>query len=115
MSVASFGYTNHFLTDALSSATNMAGFPVTNLAGQRQLPPYRTNTGFLSLRFDLDSAAHTSWDCVGLFGTNFTSAATYTITVSTTQGGTDIYGPVGASCNVFAGYKQTIILNPPAA
>src|SRR5258708_4125001 len=93
MSNAVLGPTNYFTTAGatITDTGHATGFGAANLAGPIALPGWQSdNTLTRSVRIDMGSAVE--WDAIGFFRTNFTSLATFRLTLSNVSlGGTDIY------------------------
>jgi hypothetical protein len=113
MTNAAFGYINQLGWPGASITDNghATGFDPSNLLGPTQYPGWQSphiGAGIVSL----DAAHPVRFDCVALFGTNLTSAATIRIQVGSTAGANDIYDSGTISAGVVAGYGQTVNVLP---
>lgn len=118
MTNCKFGFNNYLVTlgvggtpGTVSDNGSLGGLTSSNLAGPTQYPPWdSSHPGACILQYDAGSAV--PWDCVGLFGLNWTTAATIRIEIGTTAGGNDIYDSGTISAGIVPGYKQSVNILP---
>lgn len=112
MANGGLSWVNSVLGATVTATSEVSTLPLSNLQDDHVAIAYRSaDASDLTIDFDLGSAVTIA--LVGLFGCNFTSAATWRIEISiVSAGGTDAYDSGVVAANVASGYGQTVKVLP---
>lgn len=113
MANGAIGYINRVMTATLVASSQQASLPATNLQSPHMAIKWRsaTHTG---VTLDVDAGSSVPWRAIGLFASNFTPTATWTIALGATQGSSGVYSSGSINQNQVAGYGQAIhVLSAP--
>jgi hypothetical protein len=113
MSNAALGYINYVISGTVADSSHAIGFPASNLAGPVALPPWQSANTVKTANIDIDAGASVPWGAIGLFRTNFTTAAGIRVRLGTTLGASDVYDSGSISGGIAVGYGQSIVQIPP--
>lgn len=111
MAKAVLGWNNLAVLGVVSATSQQPALPATSLQ-QAHLAVKWRSTSLATQNIDLDNGSAKTMGLIGLFGSNLTSAATWTITMGTTQGASGVYSSGSIAASVVAGYGQAIHLLP---
>lgn len=110
MAKGAIGYPNRLLTATLTPSSQQAAMPASNLISPHTAIKWRT-TSHTGGQLDIDFGSAQAVRAVGIFGTDFTSSATWRLRFSATAiGNSELGDSTTINQNVASGYGQAVFV-----